>query len=196
MPGGFQIRMKVANRNTRHTVRFSTDQNELIYEGVRVEADITFVSATPGAVSSPPYAAISCNSYRATASVAPRYIFGLDPRGNTFIVRVSGAASPGFADVARSARPSELIRTGPNHVEAECFLEAPLDTKNNEIITAKNSVALVLTLNGTPVLQAVDRDPGDAIPFAAAGFEMQSGGQADPSVIFGKLLISQIVLGP
>ena len=198
VPVGFQIRMKAAGRNTRHTVRFSTEQNEVVYSGVRVEADITFATATPSKVSPLPYVAVSCNSYKATATVGPRYMFGLDARGNSFIVRVTGTTSNEFAEVARSARPSDGIReTASNHVQADCFLEVPLDSQDNSVqIAAKNAVALVLTINGTPVLRAVDPDPGNAIPFAAAGFEINSGGQTDPAAVFSKFLVTQIVLGP
>jgi hypothetical protein len=197
VPAGFQIRMKAARRNTRYTIRFSTDEHELVYAGVRVEADITFATETPEGVSPLPYVAISCNSYWATATVGPRYMFGLDSGGNSFVVRVTDATSNEFAEVARSARPSEVIsRTASNHLQADCFLEGPLDIQDGKITTAKSAVALVLTINGIPLLRAVDREPGSAIPFAAAGFEANSGGQADSAAVFGKFVITQVVLGP
>jgi hypothetical protein len=97
----------------------------------------------------------------------------------------------------------------PRQVRSELFSSHPdgIKTRSSRLLSsgtaqhrpeipAKNAVALVLTIKGTPLLRAVDHDPGNAIPFAAAGFEINSGGQTDPAAVFSKFLVTQIVLGP
>lgn len=173
--GGYQVLTKLEDRNTRISARVSQTN-------LRVEADIVFATPTASGLQHHPYAGLICRAYRLTADQG-RYLFAVDPEGNSSIVRIRNADSGDIAELAKSSNPSDAVHaTTSNHIQAECLQD-------------KDSVALVLSVNGIQLLRAVDSDPRQLFGAGAWGFEAYSGSQAGFTTIFSNIRVTEMLAG-
>lgn len=169
--GGLQVRLKIVD----YTIRFGAPLR-ITAQGERVEADVTFVPVTPSRLreNDIPYAGVYCGSAKGATSGLPRYILGIDPDGGPIIVRVLGTSDGAVSGLARSGPAAVVSRTGVNHVQADC-----LGSEKGEV--------LVLTVNGSRILQTIDTSPERLTVIDSAGVETLSGSQAGFTVVFANL---------
>jgi hypothetical protein len=178
VPGGFQVLMKAPNRNTRFG-----QSGGLGTRNLRVEADITFATPTPAGTRSLPYAGVICRSYQSRSDQG-RYLFGIDAGGHAFIVRYRTLDSSDLKELARSGPSATIRQTTPNRIQADCLQ------------VNGTSVALVLRVNGTQLLQTIDNDPGLlGILEGGWGIETVSGSEAGFAAIFANLRVTEMLAG-